>query len=296
MDTPDIRLYKSAFDSALADRWFEALLHGTNWHKELRMVKTGEMATIPRRMAYIADEPIMYRYDKYELPGDVWNETLLEIKKHVEEKTGERFNSVLLNLYEDGKDGIGWHSDKERQLGQEPFIACLNLGAGRIFSFKRKRESEMLIEHWVENGDLLVMDRQCQRNWLHAILENPKVTEPRISLTWRWVYPIDESGIALVNILSDSHPLYDLYIGRANYDLGLGGSKWGNPFKLKNESQREEVLAKYREHVLSSPELLAALPELQNLTLGCYCAPHKRCHGNVLIDLFREFVTEKSKS
>ena len=82
---------------------------------------------------------------------------------------------------------------------------------------------------------------------------------------------------------------YDLYIGRENKWLGLEGSKWGNPFVMKNESKREEVLAKYKEHILNSPELLNSLSELKGKTLGCYCAP-KKCHGNVLIELYNEFV------
>ncbi len=82
---------------------------------------------------------------------------------------------------------------------------------------------------------------------------------------------------------------YDIYIGRENKWLNLPQSKWANPFVMKNESMREEVLEKYKQHILNSPELIASLHELDGKTLGCYCKP-KKCHGDVLIELFNEFV------
>lgn len=85
---------------------------------------------------------------------------------------------------------------------------------------------------------------------------------------------------------------YDLYIGRANYHLNLEQSKWANPFHLKREADRPQVLADYEEHVEDSPELIASLHELEGLTLGCYCSP-KLCHGNVLIKLYEKYVTKK---
>jgi len=194
---------------------------------------------------------------------------------------------VLLNLYEDGKDEIGWHFDKEKQLGPEPLIVCLNLGAGRKFSFKNKVDKTLIKEYWVQAGDLLVMGRECQKNWFHAILKDLSITQPRISLTFRWVYPV--SNISLANIMDKPTPYYDIYIGRENRHLNLEGSKWGNPFRMKNESEREGVLARYEEHIESSPELLAALPELEGKVLGCYCVP-KKCHGGVLIKLYERHI------
>ena len=100
---------------------------------------------------------------------------------------------------------------------------------------------------------------------------------------------IERSKIITIVNIKKEFTYYDIYIGRANKWLGLEGSKWGNPFVMKNESQREGVLKAYRDYVLNSPELIAALPELQGKILGCYCAP-KRCHGNVLKELVEEFV------
>lgn len=94
---------------------------------------------------------------------------------------------MLLNLYENGKDEIRWHSDKEDQLGDEPVIACVNLGATRKFHFLEKETGNKKFYN-VANGDLLIMGDQCQKKFLHAILKEKDVTEPRISLTYRKVY------------------------------------------------------------------------------------------------------------
>jgi len=94
--------------------------------------------------------------------------------------------------------------------------------------------------------------------------------------------------IRLVNIKSLPGAPHDLYIGRANEALGLPESKWHNPFVLRHERDRDAILAQYRDYVLGSPELIAALPELSAKRLGCYCYP-KRCHGNVLIDIYNLF-------
>ena len=95
--------------------------------------------------------------------------------------------------------------------------------------------------------------------------------------------------IKLANIKKEP---YDIYIGRENKWLGLESSKWANPFPMKNESMREEVLTKAEEYFRSKPDLIAALPELEGKTLGCYCAP-KKCHGEILIKLYKEFINAK---
>ncbi len=98
--------------------------------------------------------------------------------------------------------------------------------------------------------------------------------------------------IRVINIKAKPIPAYDLYIGRANKWLNLPGSKWANPFPMKKESERAEVIAKYEEYIRRTPSLLAALPELRGQVLACYCAP-RRCHGDVLVKLYEEFVGDE---
>lgn len=100
------------------------------------------------------------------------------------------------------------------------------------------------------------------------------------------------ANIKLINLKKDKGVPFDLYIGRKNMWLGLEESKWHNPHPMKNEGSRPLALARYEEYVRSRPDLIAALPELEGKTLACYCVP-KRCHGNILIELYEEFVVGK---
>lgn len=77
---------------------------------------------------------------------------------------------------------------------------------------------------------------------------------------------------------------YDIYIGRGKCPRTGEYSKWGNPYKIGEDGTREEVIEKYRQYVLSRPDLLEAIKELKGKTLGCWCWP-KRCHGNVLAEI-----------
>src|SRR5581483_6058827 len=100
-----------------------------NWQNELLLVGTSEKIKIRRKMAYVTDKPVIYHYANLQLQGETWIPELSSIRDIVSDYVKIKFNSVLLNLYEDGKDEIRWHSDKEKQLGNDPVIACLNLGA-----------------------------------------------------------------------------------------------------------------------------------------------------------------------
>lgn len=194
----DIIHVKGFIPKTAADAAFDTLLKEVEWHNVLNNDE-GVPVKINRKMAYMYDEPVNYRYARLNLPGTTWNTTAAAIKQYMianipflskDEKLFE-FNSVLLNLYETGKDEIRWHSDKETQLGEKPVIACINLGAGRKFSFMKKGKTPAereIVEFFVEHGDLLMMMEDCQDNWLHAILRDKSVTEPRISLTFRLVH------------------------------------------------------------------------------------------------------------
>ena len=187
MENNDVIFIKNFLEKDVSDNYFSEIMKSVTWHKELKSIIDGTTVKINRKMAYISDNPIIYKYANLELTGDVWNDTLLSIKKEIEDRTTYKFNSVLLNLYENGKEEIRWHSDKEEQLGKNPVIVSLNLGAGRTFHMKRKSDGYD-IQYFMENGDLLIMLENCQENWLHAILKEKEVKDQRISLTFRWVY------------------------------------------------------------------------------------------------------------
>lgn len=187
----NIEIIRNFVSNEDADKYFRVLLNEVPW-SGTRKTATGQSIKIKRSMAYFSDDGKPYTYAGLELNGNVWNETLLEIKLRLEEKLPALFNSVLLNLYKDGRDEIRWHSDKEPQLGPYPYIPCLNLGASRKFWFMYKYPDAYgenhKFSHTLNNGDLLIMRDKCQEEFLHAVLKEKEVKEPRISLTFRKVY------------------------------------------------------------------------------------------------------------
>jgi alkylated DNA repair dioxygenase AlkB len=111
---------------------------------------------------------------------------LLRVKALIEAATGREFNSVLSNLYRDGNDSMGWHADKERELGPEPFIASLSLGAERVFELRHNADREVT-RVFLPHGSLLLMGGKLQRCWRHRVPKMPGIRLPRINLTFRTI-------------------------------------------------------------------------------------------------------------
>jgi len=176
----DITIYKQFLNT---EGIFDYLYKNINWKNQMNLNNSEVKVKINRNMAYISDDTI-YKYANFNFQGETWNDVLIDIKNKVEEKIQTEFNSVLLNLYSDGKDEIRWHADKEDSLGENPVIACVNVGATRKFWFLRKLDGEKFY-HEVSDGDLLVMGDECQSKYLHAILKESEIKQPRISLTFR---------------------------------------------------------------------------------------------------------------
>ncbi len=137
-----------------------------------------------RKTAWYGDHPFCYTYSKIKRTALPWTDELLEIKHIVENKEAAEFNSCLLNFYHDGDDGMGWHSDNEKELEKNGVIASVSLGAERKFSFKHKRSKEKM-DLILGNGSLLVMKEQIQTHWMHQLPKSKKISEPRINLTFR---------------------------------------------------------------------------------------------------------------
>ena len=108
----------------------------------------------------------------------------MQVKERVEQQTTQRFNSCLLNLYHDGSEGMGWHSDDEKTLGLNPVIASVSFGAERIFKLKHRKSKEV-VSVLLEQGSLLIMKGETQHHWVHTMPKTKKVTTPRINLTFR---------------------------------------------------------------------------------------------------------------
>lgn len=162
---------------------FEKLRKEIEWRQDEVMI-FGKRITTKRKTAWYGEENFRYTYSKMTKTALLWTPQLLKLKQLVEEITKEDFNSCLLNLYESGEEGMSWHSDAEAELGKDPAIASLSLGAERKFVLKHK-ESKEKVSLQLENGSLLLMKAATQKNWVHSLPKTKKVQEPRINLTFR---------------------------------------------------------------------------------------------------------------
>lgn len=165
---------------------FDALLNNIHWENE-RVIMFGKEIVTKRKVAFFSDPSISYRYASKTKIGLPWTSTLLIIKNIVESITKESYNACLLNLYHNGEESMGWHSDNEKEIIANSSIASLSLGANRKFSFKHKASKETVsIE--LEDGSLLEMKGSVQAHWWHALLKSKKVTAARINLTFRQMH------------------------------------------------------------------------------------------------------------
>lgn len=162
-----------------ADELFARLQRDVEWRQERAYGQP-----MPRLNAWFADPGVAYAYSGLRFVGTGWPEWLLPVKQVVEEVGGGSFNSLLLNHYRDGQDSIGFHSDAEPELGANPLIATLSLGAEREFVLKHKRNKETKT-YPLSHGSLLVMGGSTQHFWLHGVPKTRTLVGERISLTYR---------------------------------------------------------------------------------------------------------------
>jgi alkylated DNA repair dioxygenase AlkB len=162
---------------------FDDLLATSPWQQD-EVVIFGQRRILSRKVAWMGDAGFTYSYSGTSKTASPLTPALLLIKKRVEQQCAHRFNSCLMNLYHDGSDGMGWHSDDEKTLGRNPVIASVSFGAERVFKLKH-RESKEIVSVLLENGSLLVMKGATQHHWIHAMPKTKKITTPRINLTFR---------------------------------------------------------------------------------------------------------------
>ncbi|MEX1192355.1 MAG: alpha-ketoglutarate-dependent dioxygenase AlkB [Brumimicrobium sp.] len=149
----------------------------------------GKTFEIPRKQVMFTDEGLHYGYSGKQLVSSDWDDEVLKIKKRIEQFSGFEFNACLANLYRDGQDSNGWHADDEKELGKNPIIASVSLGATRNFHLKHKIINERKnIE--LTHGSLLIMGGETQRYWKHQIPKTKKVIDARVNLTFRKVFEI----------------------------------------------------------------------------------------------------------
>ncbi|HYP25823.1 MAG TPA: alpha-ketoglutarate-dependent dioxygenase AlkB [Blastocatellia bacterium] len=192
LSMPDARviIYRNFFNKEEADSLYSELFVSIRWRQDT-IKYYGKEIDLPRLTAWYGDEGTSYTYSHIPMQSDPWTPSLLLIKRRIELVAGVNFNSVLLNLYRHGKDGVSWHQDNERELGSNPVIASVSLGATRRFQFRHKLRKELSkVDLDLTHGSLLIMKDTTQQFWQHQIPKTAKPVEPRINLTFRVITPI----------------------------------------------------------------------------------------------------------
>lgn len=168
-----------------ANHYFDCLMHTIEWKNDQAIIY-GKLIITKRKVAWYGDTDFEYTYSNTSKRALPWTKELLELKSLAEEKTGEKFNSCLLNLYHNGDEGMTWHSDAEKALKKNGAICSLSFGAERKFAFKHKKTKDS-ISLILEHGSLLLMKDTTQTNWLHRLPPTKRITKPRINLTFRTI-------------------------------------------------------------------------------------------------------------
>lgn len=183
----DVSFAQAFYPADVAAHYLDILLKDTDWRREKIQV-WGKEHWQPRLTAWHGDVGSNYSYSGLTLERKPWTPTLLKIKNDIEALSGHRFNSVLLNLYRDENDSVGWHSDNEAELGPNPVIASLSLGQTRTFKMKHRNRPELKTTALqLTHGSLLLMAGTTQRFWQHAVDKERQHMEPRINLTFRHI-------------------------------------------------------------------------------------------------------------
>lgn len=187
-----VNYYGRLLNPEEATSYYNNLLKKIEWKNDIAFI-FGKRIETKRKVAWYAEKPFEYTYSNNTKLALPWTTELLELKQLIEQKTGETFNSCLLNLYHNGSEGMAWHSDGEKDLKKNGAIASLSFGAERKFAFKHK-ETKEVVSFILEHGSLLVMKDETQTHWLHRLPSTKKFFTPRVNLTFR---TIENNGSSL---------------------------------------------------------------------------------------------------
>ena len=167
-----------------AGELFHKLLQNTSWAQDTIKMYGREIIT-RRKVAWYGDRPFDYSYSGHSRLALPWTQELLSLRSLAEDACETSFNACLLNLYHDGSEGMGWHSDDERSLDPLAPVASVSFGEARRFLFRLRSNHLVKAEVLLESGSLLLMDAICQQNWQHSLPPASKKKGPRINLTFR---------------------------------------------------------------------------------------------------------------
>ena len=187
-ELPDaqVRLARGWLDPAAASMLMAGLLRDVPWEVH-RIRMFGREVASPRLSCWIGDAEAAYRYSGSRFEPRPWLPALAALRERLASALEHPFNSVLANRYRSGADAMGWHADDEPELGPEPLIASVSLGATRRFLLRHRHDPVRRLSLDLEPGSLLLMAGRTQRYWKHALPRTARPAGERINLTYRHV-------------------------------------------------------------------------------------------------------------
>lgn len=190
IDLPDsdVLLQPGWLDSHDATAAMQALREELPWARH-RIQMFGREVLTPRLCAWVGDPDASYTYSRTHFVPLPWTPALRSLRERLQREGIGRFNSVLANRYRDGSDSMGWHSDDEGELGPQPVIASISLGATRRFRLRHRTDPSQRVELMLEHGSLLLMRGATQANYRHDLPKTARPVGERINLTFRWIMP-----------------------------------------------------------------------------------------------------------
>ena len=180
-----IAFWPNWFNGEIADSLLRQSINHIDWRSD-RIRIAGKTIPIPRLQQWFGDPDTSYTYSNIRLQAVAFPGWIDELRKQVEDQSGERFNRALVNYYRDGSDSVDWHADDEAELGFEPLVASLSLGAERVFQLRHNITQEHL-DISLPHGSLLVMGPGIQTHWQHRIAKSQKIDQPRVNFTFRYM-------------------------------------------------------------------------------------------------------------
>jgi alkylated DNA repair dioxygenase AlkB len=184
---PDVAWFPDWLSPSTAVTMMTRIIEEVAWRQDTMGTPAGRVP-LPRLTAWQGEHDAVYVYSGIRNVPDAWTPAVGELKAAAETACGARFNSVLLNRYRNGADSMGWHADREPELGDQPVIASLSLGVTRTFDMRHNRTGATQ-SFLLKNGSLLVMRGRTQAEWRHRVPKEPRVQGERINLTFRYVTP-----------------------------------------------------------------------------------------------------------
>jgi len=180
----DIQYYPNFLSLEEADNYLRVFMTNTLWQQDDIKV-FGKIYAQPRLTALYGNNDKPYSYSNITMQPQKFSKELTVIKRKIENLVDTEFTTCLLNLYRDGKDSNGWHSDDEKELGQNPVIASISLGQERYFHLRNKKDKDLKHKMILKHGSLLLMQGETQHHWQHQIPKTAKPISERINLTFR---------------------------------------------------------------------------------------------------------------